>query len=270
MYAFKLQSVLTWGVVMVQFASSSGADPQLRLGIHRLTKFAFGAALRAAFRLGVAAALVLVLSLAPLSAQDKRQNAPGQFDFYVLALSWSPSFCAASAERNPDRVPQQQCGERPFSFVVHGLWPQYDKGFPEYCQVPSPRLNRDIVASMLDLMPSPRLVFHEWDRHGTCSGLSARAYFDTVRKVRAVVKIPEAYIDLKEPLTVTPAEVTDAFIKANPGLPPGGIAVSCDAKRMREVRICISKEFGFRACGEIAGRTCRRDKLVMPPVRGGT
>ena len=251
---------------MVRFVSSPEFNPQSRLGSRRFAK----SRCETVFRLAAFAALILALSLAPLSAQDKRQNAPGQFDFYVLALSWSPSFCAASAERRPDRLPKLQCGERPFSFVVHGLWPQYEKGFPEYCQVPAPRLNRGIVSSMLDLMPSPRLVFHEWDRHGTCSGLSPRAYFDTVRKVRALVKIPAAYLELKEPLTVTPAAVAEAFIKANPGLPADGIAVDCDAKRMREVRICVSKEFAFRTCGEIARRTCRRDKLVMPPVRGGT
>ena len=85
-----------------------------------------------------------------------------------------------------------QCGARPYSFVVHGLWPQYDRGFPEYCQVPAPRLNRAIVSSMLDLMPAPHLIFNEWDRHGTCSGLAPRAYFDTVRKARAIVKMPPA------------------------------------------------------------------------------
>ena len=59
-----------------------------------------------------------------------------------------------------------------------------DRGFPSFCQVPAPRLDRAIVGSMLDLMPSPRLIFHEWDRHGTCSGLSGHAYFETVRKAR--------------------------------------------------------------------------------------
>jgi ribonuclease T2 len=201
-------------------------------------------------------------------AQDKRQNKPGEFDFYVLSLSWSPSYCEASAERGGNRGPNQQCGERPYAFVVHGLWPQYEKGFPEYCQVPAPRLNRDIVSSMLDLMPAPQLIFHEWDRHGVCSGLSARSYFDTVRKARAVVKIPESYIDLKAPLTVTPDEVEEAFVKANPGLARGGIAVDCDRTRLREVRICLSKELGFRDCAEVDRRACRRDKLIMPPVRG--
>jgi ribonuclease T2 len=220
-----------------------------------------------AFRAAALAVLVLSLTFSSVTAQDRRQNKAGEFDFYVLALSWSPSFCEATAERG--RESKEQCGPRPFSFVVHGLWPQYEKGFPEYCQVPAPRLNGGIVSSMLDLMPSPRLIFNEWDKHGTCSGLNPRAYFDNVRKARAVVKIPDQYLEVKEPLTVTPDEVEEAFVKANPGLTRGGVAVTCDSKRMSEVRICVSREFGFRDCPDIDRRACRRDKLVMPPVRGG-
>jgi ribonuclease T2 len=201
-------------------------------------------------------------------AQDRRQNEPGKFDFYVLSLSWSPSFCAANAER-PFYRSDPQCGARPFSFVVHGMWPQYERGFPEFCQVPSPRLNRNIVSAMLDLMPSPRLIYHEWDRHGTCSGLSANAFFDTVRKARAVVKIPPQYMDLRSPLTVTPDEVEDAFIKANPGLTREGIAVTCGGRRLDEVRICLSRDLQFQDCAETNRRSCRRDRLLMPPVRGG-
>jgi ribonuclease T2 len=201
------------------------------------------------------------------AAQDRRQNQPGKFDYYVLALSWSPSFCEATNERG--RESKEQCGARPFSFVVHGLWPQYEKGFPEFCQVPAPRLDRNIVSSMLDLMPAPRLIFNEWDKHGTCSGLGARGYFETVRKARAVVKIPEPYIEITRPITVTPDEVEEEFVKANPGLERDAIAVTCDSRRLSEVRICLSKELGFRSCPEIDRRACRRDKVVMPPVRPG-
>jgi ribonuclease T2 len=207
----------------------------------------------------------------PAHAQDHRQSEPGQFDYYVLVLSWSPSFCADSAERNPAGAARNpQCGPRPFSFVVHGLWPQYERGFPEYCQVPAPRLSRNIVSSMLDLMPAPALIFHEWDRHGVCSGLPPNAYFETIRKARAVVKIPPKYLDLPSPLTVTPEEVEDAFVNANPGLKPEGISVSCGGRRLDEVKICLTRDLQFRGCEEVARRTCRRDKLIMPPVRGGS
>ena len=220
--------------------------------------------------IGPSAALIVALLLAPspLAAQDQRQNAPGQFDFYVLSLSWSPSFCEAAGERGTP--PQQQCGTRPYSFVVHGLWPQYEHGFPEFCEVPAPRLDRNTVSSMLDLMPAPRLIFQQWDKHGTCSGLSPAAYFETIRKVRATVKIPPEFVDLKEMLTVTPGEVENAFVKANPGLAHDALAVTCDSRRLGEVRICIGKDLRFRSCPETDARACRRDKVVMPPVRQGS
>ena len=220
--------------------------------INRITSFGFA----------------LLLAVSPVAAQDRRQNEPGQFDFYVLSLSWSPSYCDAAGERGSP--PQDQCGTRPYAFVVHGLWPQYASGFPEFCQQPAPRLDRNIVSSMLPLMPSPRLIFRERDKHGTCSGLSPNAYFETIRKARAVVKIPEAYIGLSEPLTVTPDEVEEAFVKANPGLTRDAIAVTCDSRRLSEVRICVGKDLKFQSCPEIDARACRREKLVMPPLRGRT
>jgi ribonuclease T2 len=212
----------------------------------------------------------LLASAGPAAAQDRRQNTPGEFDYYVLSLSWSPSFCEAAAERgNNGRNTQVQCGGRPYSFVVHGLWPQYESGFPEYCQRPSPRLGRNIVSSMLDLMPAPGLIFNEWDKHGTCSGLSERAYFETIRKARAAVKIPDEYLQISETKTVAPADIEDAFIKANPGLTNAGIAVTCTRSRLSEVRICLNKDLQFRDCDEIDHRACRRDQVTMPPIRGG-
>ncbi|MEH2510650.1 ribonuclease T2 [Nitrobacteraceae bacterium AZCC 1564] len=203
-------------------------------------------------------------------AQDHRQNAPGEFDFYVLSLSWSPSFCEAAGEQgNSSRGVRAQCKGRPYSFVVHGLWPQYERGFPNYCQRPAPRLARNVMSSMLDLMPAPGLIYNEWDKHGTCSGLGARAYFETIRKARAAVKIPTEFLDLSDPLTVAPAAIEEAFIKVNPGLSSSAISVTCDSRRLSEVRICMSKDLQFRACEEIDRRACRRDNVLMPPVRGG-
>ena len=220
-------------------------------------------------RILISLAAFVALSASTVSAQDRRQNAPGEFDFYVLTLSWSPSFCEAASERGNSGRSQTQCGDRPFSFVVHGLWPQYERGFPEYCQRPAPRLARSIMTSMLDLMPAPGLIFNEWDKHGTCSGLAAKAYFENIRKARAAVRIPEEFLQLSEPKTIAPAELEDAFIKVNPGLSNSAISVTCDSKRLSEVRICLSKDMQFRACEEIDRRACRREQVVMPPIRGG-
>src|SRR5437764_4735814 len=224
-------------------------------------------------RLLIAAGLLVSAALAMTTsapAQDRRQNTPGQFDFYVLSLSWSPSFCEGREDNGGGGRSQQiQCGGRPFSFVVHGLWPQYERGFPEYCQRPSPRLARNIMTSMLDLMPAPGLIFNEWDKHGTCSGLGERGYFETIRKARAAVKIPEEFLQLSEPKTIAPGDLEEAFIKVNPGLSSSAISVTCDKSRLSEVRVCLSKDLQFRSCEEIDRRACRRDEVLMPPIRGG-
>ena len=122
---------------------------------------------------------------------------------------------------------------------------------------------------MLDLMPAPGLIYNEWDKHGTCAGLGERAYFETIRKARAAVKIPDQFIELAEPKTIAPADIEEAFVKANPGLANNAIAVTCDSSRLSEVRICMSKELEFRDCPEIDRQACPLDQVTMPPVRGG-
>jgi len=226
---------------------------------------------RMSCRAGLAALLALMAVVTAAPAQDRRQNAPGAFDFYVLALSWSPTYCEEAAQqRPPSAAARQQCGARPYAFVVHGLWPQYEHGFPEYCSRDDRRPDRTTIGNMLDLMPSTGLIFHQWRRHGVCSGLSVRAYFEHVRRARARVKVPEEYLALATHKTVSPAEVEEAFVRANHGLTHDAVAVNCSGRRLSEVRICMTRDLAFRPCPEVDRRACRARQVVMPPVRLGT
>lgn len=194
----------------------------------------------------------------------QRQGRAGDFDFYVLALSWSPSYCAVEGEG----ANRQQCGSgRAYGFVVHGLWPQYERGFPRECRTERRRVPERIVRTMLDIMPSGGLVGHQWRMHGTCSGLSQQDYFDTVRAAREKVVIPQRFEGLAEEQQIAPSVVEAAFMKANPGLPEDGVSVSCEGRFMREVRICLTKDLQFRACGELERRACSAAGLRMPPIR---
>ncbi|MGU3493316.1 ribonuclease T2 family protein [Xanthobacteraceae bacterium A53D] len=221
-------------------------------------------------RLRLLAALLILLSAAGgASAREGAQSGqapdrPGVFDFYVLALSWSPTYCATR-----DRPDGLQCGgPRPFAFVVHGLWPQFDKGFPADCDRAAPRLPQRQIDAMLDLMPSPRLVIHQWRKHGTCSGLTSSGYFDLVRAAAGKVRIPSSYVDPSDYRTVSPAEVETAFIAANPGLEADMISVQCDRTRLREVRICLTRDLAFQACPEVDRRSCPTGRrLAVPPSR---
>lgn len=199
----------------------------------------------------------------PATAQGQRDVA-GRFDYYLLSLSWSPSYCAEAAARDP-----VQCGQgRRFAFVVHGLWPQYERGWPAACKT---AYARDVPAplkqSMLDIMPSPRLVEHEWDEHGVCSGLSPQAYFALTRRARERVVVPARFQNLDRTMMVTGHEVEAAFVAANPTLKPDMIAVQCDRTRLREVRICMTKSGAFRSCGRDVRDRCGSERVAMPPVR---
>lgn len=206
----------------------------------------------------------LLLFLAAAGGASARDDQPGAFDFYVLSLSWSPTYCATR-----DRPDGRQCGgPRPFAFVVHGFWPQFERGFPEDCNRAAPRLPQRQIDAMLDLMPSPGLVIHEWRKHGTCSGLPSAAYFDLVRAAREKVAIPPSYVDPSDYRMVSAAEVETAFLAANPGLRADMISVQCDRTRLREVRLCLNKDLSFRACPQVNGQSCPAGRrLGVPPLR---
>jgi ribonuclease T2 len=209
------------------------------------------------------ALVAIVLGIDPATAQNRGR--PGDFDLWVLSLSWSPSFCEATGNARGDA----QCA-RPFAFVVHGLWPQYHRGWPADCDARSAPPSRDQVRDMLDIMPSPGLIQHEWRKHGTCSGLSGEAYLRVIRKLFEKIAIPAQFKDLREPRMVSTREVEAAFVAANKGLGTDEIAVQCDNRRLQEVRICLKKDLSaFVSCGKTERRACRLDRLYMPAVRGG-
>src|SRR5664279_1823751 len=74
-------------------------------------------------------ALVATIAVARSHAHhDRGGDAPGRFDYYLMALSWSPSFCETHADET------EQCGSKGFGFVLHGLWPQNrDGSWPQHC-----------------------------------------------------------------------------------------------------------------------------------------
>ncbi len=210
-------------------------------------------------------ALLLFITAAPTHADDK----PGAFDYYVLALSWSPTWCEAEESR---RTSPQCSGTRPYAFVLHGLWPQYAKGWPKFCDIGrKPWVPRKMIDAMLDIMPARGLVIHQYKKHGTCSGLTPEAYFALSRRLFEGITIPERYRGPDRHLQVTPREVEADFLTANPDLRANMISIACGRqRRLREVRICFSREGALAPCGvnEDQAKLCRLDKVVLPPVRG--
>jgi ribonuclease T2 len=204
-----------------------------------------------------------LLTLSPLAA--KAQDRAGAFDFFVLSLSWSPTFCATGkAERN-----RRQCGsERNYGFIVHGLWPQFEKGYPEFCDSREPgRVPQALGEEMFDIMPSMGLIGHQWRKHGRCTGLSQRDYFARTREAFGRITLPPALARGDSAKTFSASEIEQAFVESNPGLSLRGIAASCEGRQLEEIRICLTKDLQFRDCAEVDRGGCRAGRITLPPIQ---
>ncbi|NBU13750.1 MAG: ribonuclease T [Alphaproteobacteria bacterium] len=210
----------------------------------------------------------VLLFATPSMAQTKAAKTgaePGQFDFYVLALSWSPAYCADGGTK---RSPEQCAAGAPKGFVVHGLWPQYEKGYPISCPTDRKDLPKASFEKAALLFPDLKLASSEWRRHGACSGLEPDLYLDTVAAARNQVKLPAAFdpasLGSSGVATLAPADIEKRFIEANPKLRPSMISVSCRKAVLREVRICFTRDLKeFRSCPEVDRAGCRSDQVSI-------
>lgn len=208
------------------------------------------------------AVLLLLLALAlPAHAEGERA---GDFDYYVMALTWSPNWCALEGDARDD----DQCDTRhAYGFTLHGLWPQYESGYPSGCRSAERDPSRAETGSMTDIMGSGGLAWYQWKKHGRCTGLTARDYFATARRAYGSVTLPDVFQRLNRSITLPAAVVEDAFVEANPALPRDAITITCEAGMIQEVRLCLTKDLSPRRCGDDVIRDCRIKDAVMAPVR---
>jgi ribonuclease T2 len=197
-------------------------------------------------------------------AQSSAADTPGDFDFYVLSLSWSPGFCETPAAANS----HWQCDAGAnLGFVVDGLWPQYSHGFPSNCRPAARSPSRIALESARGLFPSEGLARHEWAKHGTCSGKSPTDYFADVRRARDAITIPVPFATAQETQTWAPIDVLRAFVAANARLRPGMLGLACKNGVLEEVRICFSKDVrDFYACPEVSRQGCHAREVSVPPI----
>lgn len=206
-------------------------------------------------------ALLTALLMAPLARAEGERA--GDFDYYVMALSWSANWCAQTGDARDD--PQCDAG-RGIDFVLHGLWPQYGEGWPSFCRTVERDPPRSLTAAQADLFGGAGAAFYQWKKHGRCAGLSAGAYFRTAREAFESVTVPEVFTRLRQDIRLPAEVVEEAFLEANPALSPEGVVVTCRDGMVQEVRICLTKDLDLRACNADVGRVCR-GPVAMEAVR---
>jgi ribonuclease T2 len=208
--------------------------------------------------------LAVIAALCWSAAARAEGERAGDFDYYVMSLSWSAAWCALEGDARND----PQCDDgRGLTFILHGLWPQYEDGWPSFCRTAERDPSRAQTAAMADIMGGAGLAFYQWKKHGRCAGLSAGDYFQTARKAFGSVVIPGLFLGVERPLTLPARVIEEAFLEANPQIEPDGITITCKDGLIQEARICLSRDLSPRHCGGDVARDCRLGDAILEPVR---
>ncbi|MFY0596980.1 MAG: ribonuclease T2 [Cognatishimia sp.] len=208
----------------------------------------------------VSALLALCLATSASAEGEKA----GEFDYYVLALSWSPNWCAieGDSKNSPQCHPREDHG-----WILHGLWPQFHRGWPSYCRTTERAPSRSMTNEMSDIMGTSGLAWHQWKKHGTCSGLSARGYFELSREAYEAIERPQVLRKLDKSVRLPAHLIEEVFLKENPGLSPEGLTVTCKYGYIQEARICLSKSLDPVPCGRDVIKDCTLTDALFDPVR---
>ena len=212
--------------------------------------------------LAVVLAMTATVAIAR-SHHERAEQDSGHFDYYLMSLSWSPSYCEAHPQDN------DQCAHKGFGFVLHGLWPQNrDGSWPQHC-VNGTEPDAATVERTLAFMPSRHLIEHEWQTHGSCTGLDPRTYFGLADRAFGSVNVPDALKTPASAPSMSADQIIDAFAAANHGLDERMMTVQChDGNELTEVRICLDRDsLAPRACGGRMHNACRKGELRIPSSR---
>ena len=205
--------------------------------------------------------LVLMTTATPIWADGEKA---GEFDYYVMALSWSPNWCSLEGDARGSEQCEDGTGH---GWILHGLWPQYHQGWPSYCPTAKAPPPRRMTAEMADIMGTSGLAWHQWKKHGTCAGLEAEDYYALSREAFGKINRPEVLRKLKDQVSLPATLIEEAFLQENPELEPDGITITCKSGHIQEARICLSKTLSPVPCGRDVVKDCRLKDALLDPIR---
>lgn len=217
-------------------------------------------------RLAVLAFLSALLTLGAGSpSRAETPVATAAFEYYVLALSWSPGFCELGGAR---KSPRQCAPGSGYGFVVHGLWPDVRVGpDPADCDSDADVSSVDLAGAR-GIYPTDGLAAYEYRKHGACTGLDPSDYFAAVRVARDGIVIPPELQGARGWRRMGPEAIRQAFIGVNANMRTDNIAVTCAGGQLVDIRVCLSKTLkAFATCPRVARNSCRRDSILVAPLR---
>lgn len=168
---------------------------------------------------------------------------------YTLALSWSPAFCRT---RQGSRAHRVQCSgdNGRFGLIVHGLWPQGARTWPQWCPT-NAVVTPQLVRSNMCMMPSARLIARQWAKHGSCMVRKPETYFAVTQVLWDSLRLPD-YDRISREEDLTAGRIRQAFADANGRMWQAshvGIKLNRDGW-LEEIRLCYGPRFRPARCDD--------------------
>ncbi len=142
------------------------------------------------------------------------------------------------------------------------MWPQNNDGtYPENCSnAPGP----SDPTQYKDIYPDQGLLAHEWQTHGTCSGMAPDAFFTAARAAYRSVTIPSTLTGLTTQTSLPPDQILGLFTaNQSSEFHAPGTALSCGHNYLTAVEVCLDKSLHPIACSAV--RSCRANTVRIPP-----
>jgi ribonuclease T2 len=210
--------------------------------------------------------LFLLIFGAPFAMARKekvRSDNTEAFDRFVLALSWSPSFCGrGGSPEYPECMPGRRVG-----FAVREFLPQTASGRSLDSCAKTKLVPKTVVRLALPAMFRESLIQEQWATHGSCTGLTAFDYFSDLVQARASIAIPVQITSINAAIRQSPRWVEQQFAIANPQFPPDAFQASCSHSELDEVRVCLDKMLKPVQCPVAHETLCDVPVITILPPR---
>lgn len=200
------------------------------------------------------------------SFQKNASSSKHPFKHYVLALSWSSTYCLLNASS----MGAPQCKPDKYNFIVHGLWPQPSNKEKinqdlVFCDT-SKEVSGQIIEKTFSIMPSTRLIQHSWRKHGSCSGLSPQEYFSQIKSLYKEFNIKSLEFNPDDVVQINLKKLYKDIARQT-NIDPDHFSITCQGRLLKEVRICMDRSFKPTSCKKVLkNRGCTLKSVYIPDV----
>ncbi len=192
---------------------------------------------------------------------DEITNPPSSF---TLIIRMTPAVCAL----DPELQKLRQCQDG-FTLTISSLQAERASGKRlENCSNKQTNLSPLQERVVERVMPDKLLRDQDWQRNGSCTGMTPHLYFRTIATYAQRLKIPSELASPRDTV-LTKIYIMSRLQQLNPGLTDKSILLRCTAESGRELpvltelRSCYNIQGQYDACPTYIKSNCPSSVVIL-------